>query len=278
MLFKTVAIYCVCDDFIRLLPCRDDPQCKMTTSEVMTVGLVAAMFYGGNIALARKFLLLHGYFSRFLSHTRLLQRLLSIPLEIWEAVFHALKAVLSHCFPSDHFIIDSCPIPICLPCRSWRCRLYDGKQYLGYCASKKLYYYGLKIHLIISSRGVPMEVIFTPASRADISGLRSMDLDLPPGSIIFGDRAYNSKALEDELKAHAKIQLIPQRRRKTKRPHSPPMQFLQKCNRRKVETAFGEIARLLPRSIQARTPKGFELRVFLFIFAYAIKLYCTAIK
>ena len=36
---QAIAIYCVCEEVIRFFGLNDDPQCKMTTSEVMTFAL-----------------------------------------------------------------------------------------------------------------------------------------------------------------------------------------------------------------------------------------------
>jgi IS5 family transposase len=246
---EIILIYCLCDDVLTLLHINDDPQCQMSSAEVMTTGIVAALFYGGNIQLSRKFLKLCGYIPKILSHSRLHRRLLRISKETWEAVFAILKCLLTTLFPTREFAIDSCPLPVCQPCRSWRSKLYHGKQYLGYCASKKLHYFGLKIHLIVSEHGVIIEFLLTPASYADISALKCMPIDLPEGSVLYGDRAYNSSAFEEELEEMAHIFLVPQRKRKAKKQHSGPIQFLQKYRRKVIETTFSQIARLMPSSL-----------------------------
>lgn len=83
-------------------------------------------------------------------------------------------------------IVDSCPVPVCHNIRSCRCRLYPlrkcNEQHRGDCASKRCYYYGLKIHLRVMARGQPVEFVLTPASEADITGLRRLPLDLPRGA------------------------------------------------------------------------------------------------
>jgi hypothetical protein len=49
-------IYCLCDEFLKAIDHRDDPQVRLTTAEVMTVSLVAATFFGANIDKSRSFL------------------------------------------------------------------------------------------------------------------------------------------------------------------------------------------------------------------------------
>ena len=38
-------IYCVCDEILKVLAHKDDAQCQMNTAEIMTTGLVAALFF-----------------------------------------------------------------------------------------------------------------------------------------------------------------------------------------------------------------------------------------
>jgi hypothetical protein len=50
-------IYYLCDEFLKAIDHRDDPQVRLTTAEeVMTIPLVAAAFFGGNIDKTRRFL------------------------------------------------------------------------------------------------------------------------------------------------------------------------------------------------------------------------------
>ncbi len=48
MVEQIIFIYCVCSDLAAFLGIQDDPQCKMSSAEVMTVAIVAALFFGGN--------------------------------------------------------------------------------------------------------------------------------------------------------------------------------------------------------------------------------------
>ncbi len=41
---KIIFVYCLCDDVLNLLNIKDDKQCQMSTVEVMTTGIVAALF------------------------------------------------------------------------------------------------------------------------------------------------------------------------------------------------------------------------------------------
>ncbi|MBC6477721.1 MAG: hypothetical protein GDA56_07980 [Hormoscilla sp. GM7CHS1pb] len=44
-------IFVLCDQLLKDLNIKEDPQVKMNNAEVMTVGLVAAYFFGGHASL-----------------------------------------------------------------------------------------------------------------------------------------------------------------------------------------------------------------------------------
>ncbi|MBO1350102.1 MAG: hypothetical protein EBE86_023225 [Hormoscilla sp. GUM202] len=44
-------IFVLCDQLLKALNIKEDPQVKMNNAEVMTVGLVAAYFFGGHASL-----------------------------------------------------------------------------------------------------------------------------------------------------------------------------------------------------------------------------------
>ena len=62
------------------------------------------------------------------------------------------------------YVIDSFPIPACDNYRIPRVKLYQQGLYRGYIASKKRYFYGLKMHLLVTTDGQPVECFLTPGS------------------------------------------------------------------------------------------------------------------
>jgi len=65
---------------------------------------------------------------------------------------------------------------------------------------------------------------------------KRLSLDVPEGSTIYGDRAYNNYGLEDFLSEHAGIQLIAQRRKNSRRPLLAELKYLQGRMRKRIET------------------------------------------
>lgn len=267
---QIITIYCLCADFLQAYGHKDDPQARMTTAEVMTVALVAARFFAGNQELSRRFLKEHGYIPDMLSKSRFNRRLHALPDTLWQAVLAMLAAVHQHLNDAGLYIVDSLPVPACDNIRIRRCRLYRGEAHRGYCASKRRFYYGLKVHLVITATGHPVELVLTPASVADLAGLKSLHLDLPPRSELDADAAYNDYVYEDTLSDVADIDLVAARKKNSKRPRPGYETFVLQRVRKRVETTFSQIDAMLARHIHAVTPRGFELKVFLTVLTFAI--------
>lgn len=124
----------------------------------------------------------------------------------------------------------------------------------------------MKIHWVIAASGHPVECVLTPGSDSDKKVRKPFALDLPEGSILTGDQAYNDYAYEDLLNAVG-LSLIPLRKENSKRPLEPALTFLMARARKVVETTGRLIERLLPKQIHSVTATGFELKIGCFVIA-----------
>jgi hypothetical protein len=242
----------------------------MSNAEVMTVALSASLFFSGNYEKSREFLSEHGYIHNMLSKSRFNRRLLAIPETVWSALLNLLAELFKQANAGDEYAMDSFPVPVCDNIRISRSRIYSGEEHRGYIASKRRYFYGLRVHILITKTGEPVEFLLTPGAMNDCRVLKQFDLDLPPGSAIYADKSYNDYDYEDLLKEAADISLSPLRKKNSKRAIAPWVTFLRKTLRRRVETTASQINAMFPKSIHAVTPHGFELKVVLFIIAFAI--------
>ena len=271
---QIVSIYCLCDDFLRAWGHTDAPQAKMTTAQVMTVALVAVTLFDGNHEKSRCFLSEQGYIHKMLSKGNFSRRLHQVPEEVWQAFFALLAQVHQQLNPSREYAVDSMPVPACDNIRIRRCRLYRVRQtggaFRGYCASKRRYFYGLKVHLVITTAGLPVQVALTPGSVADVTAFQRLPSVLAEGSRIFADSGYLDDT-EEALQAEAAgIELVAQRRSNSRRQLPPWVSYICQCERKRIETVFSQIARTLGRGLHAVTARGFELKVFLTVLAYTL--------
>lgn len=263
-----ITIFCHIDDFLKDLSWQDDPQCHLSLAEVITIALTASRFFAGNLESARIFLTEHQYMSS-ISKSRLNRRLHVIPAFFW----HLLVACLSSKQNPEctHFLIDSFPISICHPVRASRRSLFQGKQYLGYNASKQMWFTGLKVHVLATFEGQPREFSISPASMHDLKAFQKMYLGtLPKRSAIFGDKAYTSQAFEEILLRSKDILLVAERRINSKRGQSIIYHRYGRKIRKRIETSFSKMVSWLPRHIHAVTNQGFILKLMLLITTFSL--------
>src|SRR5436305_5460738 len=277
-------IYCLCDDFLKAINRHDDPQVRLTTAEVMTVPLVAATFFGGNVEKTRLFLHEYGYMKKMISKSHLNRRIHAIEPALWRVLFELLARAFKERNDPEFqtYAVDSLPVPVCDNIRIRRCRIYpleeghddDGtpkkKSFRGYIASKRRYFYGLRVHLVVTGAGEPVEFSLAAGSEADVAVFKDLDLDLPEGSIICADKAYTDYDYEDLLE-EANLHLKVQHKKNSKRPMPAWEEFLGKPIRQYIETVFSRLTNLFSKKIHAVTPRGFELKIVWFVLAFSIQ-------
>jgi hypothetical protein len=265
---QIVAVYCLCDDLLKALYHGEDRQCQMSDAEVMTTALIAALFFGGNHEKARLFLQEMGYIPQMLGKSRFNRRW-HRQAELFLTLFNLLGETWKQLNERSIYIIDSFPVAACDNYRIYRCHLYRGEDWRGYQPSKKRYFYGLKIHLMITETGQPVEFFLTPGAYSDTAALRLYNFDLPAGAQTTGDKAYNDYEVEDLL-TEADLPLTPLRKKNSKRLSPPWVHYLMSSYRKLIETTGSLIEQLLPKHIHAVTARGFELKVAVFVLACSI--------
>lgn len=241
---------------------------------------MAAALFSGNIEKARSFLYEYGYMPAMISKGCFNRRLHAIEPTFWSTLFE----LLAECFkerPAANrgeqkmYAVDSLPVAVCDNIRIKHCRLYPVEEhgarlFRGYIPSKRRYFYGLRVHLLVTAAGEPVEFSLAPASEADLAVFKEMDLELGEGSIICADKAYTDYAHEDFLQ-EVGVHLKAQRKKNSKRPMPPWEEFLGKPIRQYIETVFSGLSALFSRKIHAVTPRGFELKIVCSLVAFSVQ-------
>jgi hypothetical protein len=97
-------------------------------------------------------------------------------------------------------LMDSYPIILCSSKR--KAKVAKSLSNKGYCAAKKMHYYGVKLHVVAMPRPgtlpVPEYMGLTPASVHDLTALRPLLPELR-GKALFGDKIYADKPLNEHL-------------------------------------------------------------------------------
>jgi len=73
---------------------KDDPQCKMSTSEIMTFTILSATHFQCDYKKTRLISLMLKFFNNILSFSRIVRRIHLIPEEVWIIVFYVLRMYL----------------------------------------------------------------------------------------------------------------------------------------------------------------------------------------
>ena len=269
-----ITTYYLCEEFLEAVGHHDDPQVRLSTAEVMSVALVAAAFFGGNVEASRSFLDEYGYIQKAISKSRFNRRLHAIDPSLWRTLFDLLAEVFKHNNATESYVVDSLPVAVCDNIRIRRCKLYPpeehGKAFRGYIASKRRYFYGLRVHLVVSGKGEPVEFSLAPASEVDIGVFKEMSLELPEGSILCADKGYTDYHYEDLLQ-EVGLHFKAQRKKNSKRAMPAWEEFLAKPIRQYIETVFSKLSAMFSRKIHGVTPRGFELKIVCFLLAFSIQ-------
>ena len=81
------------------------------------------------------------------------------------------------------------------------------EEYRGYIASKKRYFYGIRVQLLSTGDGIPVEFAFLPGEANDTRGLKALPLNLPESSSIYCDAGYTDYQAEDESQQNDGVSL-----------------------------------------------------------------------
>lgn len=266
---STLAIYCFIDDLLKSLEHHEDVRAEVSDAEVITIALVAMLYFGGNFEQAR--LVLHelGLIRRLLSRSRLNRRIHRLS-DLIGFTFHQFGSVIKDLNWESRYLLDSFPVAVCDNIRIERSRVVSGEKYRGFMASKRRYFYGVRVQVITTADGIPVEFAVLPGKFADLEGLAHLALELPAASHLIADSAYTNYEWEDYLLEEENINFPVQRKSNTRRAVEPRLEDYKKLFRKRIETAFGELMKLFPKKIHVTSFKGFLLKISLFLFAFQI--------
>lgn len=205
-----------------------------------------------------------------LEKSRFNRRLHSLSMLIND-LFHQVGIVLKEISDDTEYLLDSFPVPICDNIRIFNVKIIQSAQYRGYIASKKRYFYGVRVQLLTTKNGIPVEFAFMPGSANDVRALNALPLNLPPGSELYGDSGYTDYTIEDDLEQTSQISLKVMRKKNSKRQDPPWNKYIKQHTRHYIETVFSSITCVFPKSIHAVTYQGFLLKLQVFIFSFTLQ-------
>ena len=214
---KLVRIYCfICDNFQELeFYCErfsNNNKPDFTDQEIMTIYLYA-MHHHGLIKVkqihkfAKEYLM--SWFPKLGSYQAFNNRLNRLG-----GVFTRLVELLLQDYQPDdcclnQSLLDSMPIITCSGKRSGKVAAEITDK--GFCSTKGIYYYGLKLHLLgfrrISKLPHPEQILFTPASVNDLTVFKEAWSEVK-NRMFYGDKIYFVNDLNQFMLKHQNSEML----------------------------------------------------------------------
>jgi hypothetical protein len=156
------------------------------------------------------------------------------------------------------------PVPVCKIAREKRCSLgrdcFASAPDKGYSAVTKSYYYGYKLHLITSVKGVFHSMDLTKASVHDVHYLKQISSTEMRNATLVGDKGYISKTVQADLFHQCNIRLkTPCRSNQHEQTQWHPV---FRKSRKIIETLFSQLCdQMMLRRNYAKSLNGLTTRL-----------------
>ena len=269
---KIIGIYCLIDDMLKSVHHYEDSRRKISDSEVILTAVISALYFGGHQHNALHYVEQVGLIPKMLDKSRFNRRLHQLE-DVLFTLFFQVGLHFKKLNTDSDYVLDSFPVAVCDNIRISNCKLLQGEDWRGFTASLRRYFYGVKVHLLVTADGIPVEFCFVPGKENDSKALTQMPFEVKEQSNIYADSGYTNYEIEDMMKDAEDIYLQVERKSNSKRKDTPSLAYIKNAMRKRVEASISDIKKLFLRTIHATTIKGFLLKIVLFIFAIQLKHY-----
>jgi hypothetical protein len=230
-------IYCFVDEFFkthpRLAQWRHSPNAcpHFSDAEVLTIALLQGVFEVAT--LKQTYRLVAQNWSRAFPQLPSYKQWLTRVHHLLSQVSGLLATTCTQRWRAARlYLIDSKPIPLCLPIRHARVRLLrEEGAYFG--KTSKGWFFGFKLHLLRHIDGRVLNVVLTPGNYDD--RVPAVDLvQVVDGGVTLGDLGYRGDDCATALAEDADMLLIT-------RDQAPAHRFVLSQVRQQIETTFSQL-------------------------------------
>jgi hypothetical protein len=167
--------------------------------------------------------LIDNYWRHFFPHLPAYQTFVA-RLNLLEPTFQAIGGYLQellaeHRQPEIDHVVDSLPVMLAQGGHAYTARVAREVADVGYCASKRTYFHGVRLHAVAQRRSerlpLPAQIWLREGSVHDLESIRHQDIYLPDSSLI-GDKAYLDPSLQARLEAPQTTLYAPKKKPKGK--------------------------------------------------------------
>ncbi len=122
----------------------------------------------------------------------------------------------NECFAEQDCVIDSMPIMLAVRARSAHAKVALANADVGYCASKAIYYHGVKLHILARKqyRRLPLPEILTLSKASDHDLPVLQGFEGKTAGNLFADKAYQDQTTERRWADQGVIICTPDKKRK----------------------------------------------------------------
>ena len=140
-------------------------------------------------------------------------------------------------------LLDTKPIPVMGYRRSKKASEFAGSADYGYCASRKLHYYGYKLVTISTLSGIPIVYDLVPASTDERKAAETL-LDQVSGFDIYGDKGFLGNAWQSKIYQQTGNTIWTPKRKNQLQPQPKTFERWLNGIRLRIEGLFNEIQNL----------------------------------
>jgi len=162
------------------------------------------------------------------------------------------------------FLVDSIPIPVCQIAREKQSRIckesFETAPDKGYSTVSKSYFYGYKLHLLASMRGIFHSMDLSKASIHDIHYLSQVKRSGLSNCTLLADKGYLSSTQQLDLFTSCHVDLQTPLRANQK--DYKPFAVIFRRVRRRIETLFAQLCdQFMIKRNYAKTVLGLSVRI-----------------
>lgn len=162
------------------------------------------------------------------------------------------------------YLVDSIPVPVCQIAREKRSKIckenFETAPDKGFSAVSKSYFYGYKLHLLTSMKGIFHSMDITKASIHDIHYLSAVKDSGLNNCTLIADKGYLSATHQLDLFTTCNVELQTPKRfnQKDYRPFMP----IFKRTRKRIETLFAQLCdQFMLKRNYAKSILGLSVRI-----------------
>lgn len=288
---QLIALYCFISDqyerelwthIMRLSP-NDQP--AFTDEEVLTVYLFGLLQLPGSSVKAihrNTRAHLRTWFPRLPTYAGFNNRLNALDALLPPLVATLSEVVQASQLVNNTYLLDSMPIVLAQGVRADKARVASEVADIGYCASKKTYFYGVKLHALAMHmpHALPsLERLWISAgSESDLTVAKSYEDQLPKGEL-YADKIYQDGPWQHHLLAKKQLVLhTPVRRARGQAPLDAADRLYGRAVssvRQGIECFFAWLQRqtIIENASRVRSTRGLWVHIFGRVAAALLMLY-----